>query len=235
MAKFIHGMKPWYRLGWWIVRLHYIIWHRLKVIDIEKFPKTGGLIIAANHLSHLDPPAVGISSPRRAKFVAKYELWKSPFLKWYFRTIGVIPIKRGGGGSSTLSVAAEAIKNGDIVVFFPEGTRSRTGFPGSARTGIIILAAMTGAPVLPVRISGTYDCMPPGSSLPRPGPIQVAFGEPITWAQDELDPANREQMIREAQRVLEIIMALPGWLPKRAKKPEETSAEKTAPAPEQQN
>jgi 1-acyl-sn-glycerol-3-phosphate acyltransferase len=218
-----------YRTGWLIAQVHFAIYHCLKVVGRENLPTGGGCLIAANHTSHLDPPVLGTACFRRLKYVAKQELWESGFLKWYFKQIGVIPIKRGGGGGAEmLHTAAEAVKDGDVVVLFPEGTRSKTGYPGKARTGVIVLAAMTGAPVVPVRISGTYDCMPPKSKFILPGKIQVAFGKPITWAPGELDASNREQMVREAQKLLDIIISLPGWHPRKAVKPTEPAGENPA-------
>lgn len=220
MFDFYKRVGPWYWIGWRAVRSHFAIWHGLKVLGVENMPATGGAILACNHISHLDPPAVGAATPRRMRYVAKEELFRQFFLSWYLPSIGVIPIKRGGGGSEMLEMAAEAVRDGDLVTMFPEGTRSRTGYPGEPRTGVIVLAAMTEAPVVPARVSGTYDCMPPGSRLPRPGPIQVAFGEPIRWPSGELDTRNREQMLNEAHKVMDTILSLPGWHPRLAKQPE---------------
>ncbi len=233
MAKFQHGMNFLYRLGWTLARAHYCIYHQLKVVGLENLPPSGGAVLAVNHVSHLDPPAVGAACPRAIRWVAKQELWNSRFLGWYFNAVGIIPIRRGSSsGGAMLDHAAQAIKDGSLVTLFPEGTRSKTGYPGKARSGVCVLAAMTGAPVIPVRISGSYDCMPRKTKIPRPGLIQVAYGEPITWAPGELDTENRKQMVSEAQRILEIIVSLPGWHPKKAKVPEETGTDKATPSPE---
>lgn len=217
MFDLFKRLGPWYWFGWRVARTHMAIWHRIEPVDVHNMPITGGAIIASNHISHLDPPSVGCTTPRHMRFVAKEELFKQFFLSWYLPSIGVIPIRRGGGGRTMLEHAAVAVKNGDLVALFPEGTRSKTGGPGRPHTGVIVLAAMTDAPVIPVRISGTYDCMPPGSVLPGPGKIQVAFGEPIRWESGEIDTDNREQLVREVRKVMARIYELPGWHPKRAK------------------
>jgi len=211
--------KPnfWYGVGRGFLRINLKIWHQAQYIGQENIPTEGGVIVASNHISHLDPPGVGSGIQRTARFVAKEELFQQFFLKWFFPAIGVIPIKRGGGGKEMLSKAAEVLDYGGLIIMFPEGTRSRTGHPQRPRSGILVLAAMTGACIVPARISGSYDCMPPGSLLPRPGKIQVAYGEPIKWAPGELDLNNRDQLVDETRRVMDIIHSLPGWTPKKAK------------------
>jgi len=233
MFEFLRRTGPYYWFAWRVVRIHFTIWHQLKVIGVENVPLSGGALLAANHISHLDPPSIGVSLVRRTRFVAKQELFEQFFLKWFLPSLEVIPIKRGSGGSAMLETAIKAVEKGDLVTFFPEGTRSRTGYPGRPRTGIVVVAASTGVPVIPARVSGTFDCMPPGSRFPRPGPIQVAFGKPIVWKKGEIDLNNREQMQQAAQYIMDRIMELPGWFPKRAPKRLPVPAEELASEDEQ--
>lgn len=207
----------WYYAGHSLVRMHYKVWHRIKFLNQDNVPLEGGAILACNHISHLDPPAVGIGLKRITRYIAKDELFHQFFLSWFFPMCGIIPLKRGGGGKQMLEKAAMAINDGYLITMFPEGTRSKTGWPQRPRTGMIVLAAMTGAPIIPARVSGSYDCMPPGSVFPLPLKIQVAYGEPIRWAPGELDTDDRDHMVDEARRVMDAIYALPGWHPKKAK------------------
>ncbi|HEX9745942.1 MAG TPA: lysophospholipid acyltransferase family protein [bacterium] len=208
-------MSFMYRFSRSVVRLHLNIWHGFKVEGLENILREGPLIVACNHISHIDPPALGVAFPRPVRFIAKVELFNSGVSNLYFNLINVIPVRRGGGGGEMLRRAAQCLRNGEVVGMFPEGTRSRTGMPGDAHTGFLVLAATSGAPVLPARVSGTYDCMPPGAKWISPGKIQLSFGELITYEKGELDPHNREQLKVEAQRILDQIHKLPGWFPKK--------------------
>jgi 1-acyl-sn-glycerol-3-phosphate acyltransferase len=216
----IRNAGLWYWLGRNAVKGYLKTFHRLKVVGMENIPPTGGAIIACNHISHLDPPSVGSAANRRLHFVAKEELFRVPFIGWYLTIIGIIPIKRGSGGHAALDKAVEAIEKGQVIAMFPEGTRSKTGYPNKPHTGIIVLAARTGAPIIPARISGSFDCMPPGKFIPRPGPVEVIFGTPVIWSGDDVDLNDRPQMQARAFELMDIIMALPGWFPKNSKPPE---------------
>jgi 1-acyl-sn-glycerol-3-phosphate acyltransferase len=218
MFEKIREMGIWYWFGRGVVKALLLAYNQLKVVGKENVPMTGGLLMVCNHTSHLDPPSLACASPRQLNFVAKQELFETFFLKWYLPSVGVIPIKRGSGGNIMLDKAEVAIGKGACVALFPEGTRTKTGIAGKPRTGIIVLAVRTGAPIIPARISGSFDCMPPGSFFPKPGKIQIAFGKPVYITADKVDLSNREQVVGAAKDLLEIIMALPGWDPRNAKK-----------------
>ncbi|MFH1675531.1 MAG: lysophospholipid acyltransferase family protein [bacterium] len=209
----------YYWTGWTILRAHFSIRHRIKSTGIEYVPLEGGLIIASNHSSHLDSPPIAIMIPRKVRFISDVGMFENKWLAWFYKSIDVIPFRRGGGGKDMIDAAVVAINKGDAIIIYPEGTRTRTGYPGPPRTGFIVIAARTGAPIVPARISGTFDVNPPGSRYGKSGPIFVAYGKPIYLDIKESDIENHELMLENAEAVMDEIHKLPGWLPRTAVKP----------------
>ena len=153
----------------------------LRVEGLENIPQEGPLIIASNHLSNADPPAVGgfAGLVRDSRFMAKKELFEIPVLGWFFRRCGYISVdrKRTIGDFGALEGAIKALEKGESVVMFPEGTRSKDGTPQKPKSGIGFLVYKTGAPVLPVKITGTFG-------FPWVRKIRIKFGQPFTLQKD---------------------------------------------------
>lgn len=155
--------------------------YNFKVVGLENIPQKGALIIAGNHLSNADPPAIGSFAGlvRDSRFMAKKELFSVPLLGWFFRHCGYIAVdrKRAIDGYGALESAVEVLKRGESVVLFPEGTRSKTGKPQKPKSGVGFLVYETGAPVLPVKVEGTFG-------WPWVRRIRVKFGKPFTLKKD---------------------------------------------------
>lgn len=169
-----------------VARIYFKTCYNFKVEGLENIPQTGALIIAGNHLSNADPPAIGAFAGlvRDSRFVAKKELFAVPGLGWFFRHCNYIPVDRGRtiGDFGALKEVVSALDQGQSVVMFPEGTRSKTGQPQKPKSGIGFLVYKTGAPVLPVKIEGTFG-------WPWVRKIRVKFGTVITLPKDEtLEP-----------------------------------------------
>lgn len=151
---------------------------RWEVRGREHVPRTGGLIVATNHISYFDPPFVGIAAVRELHFLAKEELFRPPVFGSLIRAYNSIPIRRGVADLSGLAKAIEVLRSGKALIMFPEGTRSRDGQLRPARPGIGMLAVGTDALIVPCYISGSDR---PGRWLTRRSKVRVWFGPPRTW------------------------------------------------------
>ncbi len=141
-----------------------VVLFRMKVVNWRHFPK-GGLILAGNHISNWDPPFIAAAVPRGVHFMAKSSLFKTRTLSWFMHKLGA------------LNKAIELVNQGQAVIIFPEGTRSRDGKMLPAKAGVGYIAHATGAPVLPFFLKGMDD---PKSTLLFKSRFQVTFGQIIT-------------------------------------------------------
>jgi 1-acyl-sn-glycerol-3-phosphate acyltransferase len=149
-----------------------------RVRGAERVPRTGGVIIACNHISELDPPVLGFAVPRTIAFMAKVELFRSRFGNYLFRKLNTFPVNRSGIDTRALRTAIEFLKGGEAVVIFPEGTRSHDGRLLPVKPGISLIATASGAPVIPAFICGTDHA---AEALTRKGkPFSVSFGRIIS-------------------------------------------------------
>ncbi len=190
---YIHGIgRLWLRI---ILGLSGV---RVAVRGVELVPKDRPVIFLSNHQGAFDIPALQSNIPGRFKWVAKKSLFKIPVVGWSMGLAGYISIERESAGSAYKSIEAAAgeIKNGASVLIFPEGTRSKTGELLPFKRGAFILAAKSGAPVVPIAIRGTKDIMKKGSLLIRPSDVVITIGEPIQPA--TLSESGLKERTREA-------------------------------------
>ena len=168
--------STFYIATWWIVRTALELLLGLRVEGGEYIPEEGGVILASNHVSYLDPPVIGVASPRELSFLAKRELFKFPPFGALISRLNAIPLDRSGAPRAALKKAIGLLQNGKMVLLFPEGTRSRTGALGEARAGVGMISVATGLPVVPVYVEGTGKLL--GALLGIRG-IRVRFGAPM--------------------------------------------------------
>ena len=147
----------------------------------DNVPTEGGVLVAANHASFLDPVLVGVTTARPLHFVARRSLFRNPLFGWLIRNLNSVPINREGISKETLRVVLEQLKLGRAVLIFPEGTRSKDGQLGELRSGVIRLAQMGNVPVVPALVFGSYDAWGRSKRVPRPKKTAVAFGEPLVF------------------------------------------------------
>ena len=200
-------MHPFYYavglLSWPVIRGLF----RERVRGLENLPE-GGFVLAPNHVSNLDPWPLGIPlwPQRQLNWMAKSELYK-PVIGTLISWGGAFPVRRGTGDEEAIETAVERVKDGEVVVIFPEGTRQRKGLvkrrQARPRTGAARVALRAGAPLVPAAIGGT-------DRLLRLGPLSVAYGPPVDLAGLEGD--EREAAREATARLMADIDKLKGTL-----------------------
>jgi len=195
------GPSLWYALSKRILQLFWILVYRVRVTGQEQIPATGAVLLASNHQSHLDPPLIGCCCPRRANYMARVTLFRfAPFGR-LIASLGAFPIDRDGVGLAGIKETLRRLRRGEVVVVFPEGTRSPDGEVHPFRPGLAALAGRSNAAIVPVGLAGAFEAWPRNSRFPRRGWIHVHFGPPIL--PDEVRALDERELVAEVQRRVE--------------------------------
>jgi len=170
---------PWfYHVSKIILKVLFSLLTRWQVRGRENVPRQGPLIVIVNHLHNVDPPLVGVSLGRIAIFMAKQQLFRTRLLNYFVRGLGAFPVRRGQPDRKALRQADQVLADGQALILFPEGTRSRSGHLESAFLGSALIAVRNGVPILPIGISGTEKLKGTAWPLRRPR-ITVNIGSPF--------------------------------------------------------
>lgn len=156
---------------------------------LDKIPKTGGVILASNHLSFIDSIFLPLVVPRRVVFLAKSEYFTGKGLKgWatrqFFKATGQLPIDRSGGKASedSLNTGLRVLGEGGVLGIYPEGTRSPDAKMYRGRTGVARMVLEAGVPIVPVAMIDTEKAMPTGTRIPKVRRIGIVFGDPLDFS-----------------------------------------------------
>lgn len=181
-----------------LFRIIFTVYNRLEVRgrgNISDVP----LIVASNHASNVDPPLIGGVFPRPLRYLAKESLFRNPVLGFLIRNLGAIPVTREDSqrAGAVMKLLLGRLEEGESILVFPEGSRSRDGRLQPLEGGAAFLSVKSGAPVLPVYIGGSFEVCPPGGGFPRPAKLSVTFGRQIDpHAMGESDRERREAVTR---------------------------------------
>jgi 1-acyl-sn-glycerol-3-phosphate acyltransferase len=171
-----------YRIGWCGSRAFFAGYCRWQVWHPERVPATGPVILASNHASFLDPPLIGAGLRRDIHYLARESLFRFPLVGTILRAVNSVPVDREGGGAAGLRAILDRLLAGGGIVLFPEGTRTRDGRLQPPRAGIGLAVIKSCAPVVPVRVFGTYEAFGRHVRIPRPHRVVVKYGRPMDFA-----------------------------------------------------
>ena len=201
MARRSLAKRCWYNFLHIVCRLAAVVVFRIRCEGREHLPSVGGAIVLSNHQSHLDPVLIAVACNRRMNFLARSTLFGFMPFRWLIRSLDAIPIEREGLGISGLKETLRRLKRGEMVLIFPEGTRSSDGQIAPIKPGFGAIAKRGNVPLIPVAIDGAFDAWPRTNSLPRRSTLRIIFGPAIS--PDEMSAMSERDLIDRVQRDLE--------------------------------
>ncbi len=190
--------RLWYDFLRVVCRIVGIVVFQIRVRGREHVPAAGGALVMSNHQSHLDPVLVGLATDRRLNYLARQTLFRFAPFRWLISSLDAIPLDREGLGLNGLKETLKRLKRGEMVLIFPEGTRTRDGEVGVFKPGFCALARRAGVPLLPVGIDGAFNSWPRSRPLPLPATIHIQFGEPLRA--DEIQKFSDDELVAEMHR-----------------------------------
>lgn len=196
-------MTFWYLLGYSLSKALAKTFFNYRVIGAENMIEDGPCIIAANHCSFLDPPLVGVACKRAIHYLARKSLLDVPVLGPILPELNVIPVDQKNPERSALMGIIRVVKSGGAALIFPEGSRSPDGQLQPAQPGIGMVVAKTGAPVIPVRIYGSYEAFPRNRTLPRLASVTVKLGRRLSFSSADL--RDRHDYVNCSHRIMDAI------------------------------
>ncbi len=183
-------------IAYWPFQLAFLF--RAKYVNRPLVPKEGPLVICCNHISMMDPAFLVCVTKRKIRFMAKAEAFEGRFLGWFLRCVGAFPIRRGEADLEAVKTSLRILKEGGVLGIFPEGHRQKPGKPrDEAHGGFVMLAAKTGATILPMAITGKNGRIRPFSK------VVVKCGDPIPADQLGLTTKNNEEYKRVAKDIMD--------------------------------
>lgn len=184
-----------------ILRIIVTLMFDLKVWGKSNVPTSGGVLLATNHQSFIDPVLVGVMLYRPVSYLARSTLFDNKYFGWLIRSLHAFPVRRGEGDVGAMKETIRRLQEGHALNIFPEGSRSADGEIAKIKSGIALVIRRAGVPVVPVAIDGSFGAWPKGGKFPRPHPIRMMYGKPMDLAHLKPDEiaAELDRELRQMQ------------------------------------
>jgi len=220
------GVGWTYTLARLILTLPTLLIYRVRAIGVENVPREGALVLAPNHFSQMDHFFAGVYLRRKIRFMAKSQMFGPPVLTYIYKHGGVFPVRRGAHDEEAFKTVYKLIDQGEMLLVYAEGGRSRSRELGEPKPGIGRIALESGAPIVPVAIHGSAGVR--GWKRLRFPKVTVEFGKPMTFA---VEPApSRERQLEAATEVFAEVRELYERLATRSEQRAERRSPDRAPA-----
>jgi len=197
-----------YEACWWVIAPVVRGLWRVRVEGRKHVPRKGPVILASNHLSFLDHFVLGSTLRRQVFYISKMQHFERPVRRWFFTRWGVIPLRRGEGDTEAFDRSVEVLKGGHVYAIYPEGTRSLDGKLHKGHTGVARLHLLTGAPIVPVAMIGTFEALPKGRSRPSLTKCAVRYGPPLDFSDRRAQVEDRKALREITDEVMRAIQRL---------------------------
>lgn len=187
----IESTKPLYGTLRFLCWAAFKTYFRGRAFHVERVPKTGPALLVANHQSFLDPIVGALSLRRECSYLARETLFRNRYFGGLIRRVNAFPVKRGAADVNAVKEVLRRLRDGKLVMIFPEGTRSRDGTISRFNPNSLVIAQRARVPIVPILIDGAYQAFPRGRIIPRPHRIQVIYAEPLTAEETTAWPIER--------------------------------------------
>jgi 1-acyl-sn-glycerol-3-phosphate acyltransferase len=207
-------MRPYYAFCRFFTFWGGVLYFRARAYGQHNVPAHGGVLLVSNHQSYMDPPLVASLLHRECHFMARDTLFNSTAFARLIRSVNAFPVKRGETDIGAIKQTLRLLKQGQIVVMFPEGTRTSDGRIGRVRPGLDAIARKARVPILPALIDGVFQVWPRTQVLPSMGDVVIQYAPPI-MPQDYVDMTAEQLVETIRERWLEMQHALHSRVPHR--------------------
>lgn len=184
-----------------LLSIYFAIFYKVELVGLENVPKSGSVIMCSNHIGQLDMFFIGYKNKRMVRYMAKEELFKIPLVSSFIRWAGAFPVKRGKADIQSIRTALNLLNEGEMLGIFPEGTRTKANKNIKIKPGVALIAIKSGAPILPVAISGSYKLF---------SKVKVVFGETFVLNHDSEKNFKSDELREISKDIMQNVYNLMG-------------------------